>query len=183
MKKINSDKILFKNISGFTLIELLIVVAIIAILAAIALPNFLEAQIRSKVSRAKADMSSIATALESYHTDNNSYPQAALVHHKFTPLTTPIAYMSRVPDDPFRATSERNDYQYGAMDLTNASRWIIASVGPDLHRSTDPIEFYPGYEPGLFYGQVSNFDYMMYDPTNGTISVGDIYRTSDFNLQ
>jgi prepilin-type N-terminal cleavage/methylation domain-containing protein len=48
-------------IVAFTLIELLIVVAIIAILAAIAVPNFLEAQVRSKVSRAKADMRSIAT--------------------------------------------------------------------------------------------------------------------------
>jgi len=60
---------------GFTLIELLIVVAIIAILAAIAVPNFLEAQTRSKVSRVKADMRSIATALESYSVDNNEYPE------------------------------------------------------------------------------------------------------------
>ena len=59
---------------GFTLIELLIVVAIIAILAAIAVPNFLEAQVRSKVSRVKADQRSLATALESYYIDNNSYP-------------------------------------------------------------------------------------------------------------
>ncbi len=50
----------------FTLIEILIVVAIIAILAAIAVPNFLEAQVRSKVSRTKSDMRSVATALESY---------------------------------------------------------------------------------------------------------------------
>lgn len=59
---------------GFTLIELLIVVAIIAILAAIAVPNFLEAQVRSKVSRAKSDIRTMATALESYAVDNNGYP-------------------------------------------------------------------------------------------------------------
>ncbi len=56
---------------GFTLIELLIVVAIIAILAAIAVPNFLEAQVRSKVSRVKADMRTLATAIETYTVDNN----------------------------------------------------------------------------------------------------------------
>ena len=59
---------------GFTLIELLIVVAIIAILAAIAVPNFLEAQIRSKVSRVKNDQRSYATGLEAYFVDNNLYP-------------------------------------------------------------------------------------------------------------
>ncbi|MCC7392798.1 prepilin-type N-terminal cleavage/methylation domain-containing protein [Candidatus Sumerlaeota bacterium] len=63
--------------SGFTLIELLIVVAIIAILAAIAVPNFLEAQTRAKVTRAKADHRTIATALESYFVDNNKYPPQA----------------------------------------------------------------------------------------------------------
>ena len=51
---------------AFTLIELLVVVAVIAILAAIALPNFLEAQTRAKVSRVAADLRTIATALETY---------------------------------------------------------------------------------------------------------------------
>ena len=60
---------------AFTLIELLIVVAIIAILAAIAVPNFLEAQTRSKVSRAMADQRSVVTALESYRVDFNKYPE------------------------------------------------------------------------------------------------------------
>jgi prepilin-type N-terminal cleavage/methylation domain-containing protein len=63
---------------GFTLIELLIVVAIIAILAAIAVPNFLEAQTRSKVSRTKTDLRTTATALEAYAIDHNTkYPSDA----------------------------------------------------------------------------------------------------------
>jgi prepilin-type N-terminal cleavage/methylation domain-containing protein len=62
------------KMKGFTLIELLIVVAIIAILAAIAVPNFLEAQIRAKVSRARTDMRSVSVAVEAYYVDNNIYP-------------------------------------------------------------------------------------------------------------
>ena len=57
--------------TGFTLIELLIVVAIIGILAAIAVPNFMNAQIRAKISRALADLRGIRTALESYAVDYN----------------------------------------------------------------------------------------------------------------
>lgn len=105
---------------AFTLIELLIVVAIIAILAAIAVPNFLEAQTRAKVSRAMADMRSLVTALETYHIDYNKYIDAVtnsdMIDHgnassPHTPaysalrlLSTPIAYMSSIPRSaPFEA--------------------------------------------------------------------------------
>jgi type II secretion system protein G len=94
---------------AFTLIELLIVVAIIAILAAIAVPNFLEAQVRSKVSRVKADMRSLATAIESYVVDTNRYPIASQwvsVFNRFNArmhgLTTPVAYITSLPADTFR---------------------------------------------------------------------------------
>lgn len=60
--------------AGFTLIELLIVVAIIAILAAIAVPNFLEAQTRAKISRVKADIRAMSTGLETYVIDHTKYP-------------------------------------------------------------------------------------------------------------
>jgi len=104
---------------AFTLIELLIVVAIIAILAAIAVPNFLEAQTRSKVARIKADMRSIATGLEGYITDFNEYPpdfkqlqeigvlakpvpEGLPIHiNSLKALTTPVAYMSSLPKDVF----------------------------------------------------------------------------------
>ena len=99
--------------TGFTLIELLIVVAIIAILAAIAVPNFLEAQVRSKVSRVKNDMRSLATAIESYTVDNTRPPlgvweyfdthsvPSGFRHWCFNQLTTPIAYMTGWLSDPF----------------------------------------------------------------------------------
>ena len=97
--------------SGFTLIELLIVVAIIAILAAIAVPNFLEAQVRAKVSRARTDLRSVATALESYRVDYNQYPNTPFCATSFNggllrvipnTLSTPIAYITTASlQDPF----------------------------------------------------------------------------------
>src|SRR5437868_3990543 len=81
--------------SAFTLIELLIVVAIIAFLAAIAVPNFLEAQTRAKVSRAKADLRTVATALETYCVDNNGYPlNGGAFHIVPIVLTSPVAYLT-----------------------------------------------------------------------------------------
>jgi len=98
------------NHTAFTLIELLIVVAIIAILAAIAVPNFLEAQTRAKISRVKSDLRTYVTGLETYHSDWNKYPiwldQYWHWHYDaqkgLTPLSTPVSYLSTSKlRDPF----------------------------------------------------------------------------------
>src|SRR5262245_29907252 len=62
------------NKKGFTLIELLIVVAIIGIIAAIAIPNLLNAIQRGKQKRTMADARAIGTAAEAFAVDNNRYP-------------------------------------------------------------------------------------------------------------
>ena len=63
-----------RNQKGFTLIELLIVVAIIGIIAAIAIPNLLNAIDRGKQKRTMADLRSIGTSIEAYSVDTNFYP-------------------------------------------------------------------------------------------------------------
>ncbi len=113
---------------GFTLIELLIVVAIIAILAAIAVPNFLEAQVRSKISRCYGDQRTVGVALEAYMSDNNCYPigwhtlyRAILTDgvgnypkmeeelfnaYSASLLTTPVSYMTTMLQDPFNVNKD-----------------------------------------------------------------------------
>lgn len=61
---------------GFTLVEILIVVAIIALLAAIAIPNLVRARVASNDAMAKSTLKSISTALESYLVVNSNYPTA-----------------------------------------------------------------------------------------------------------
>ena len=106
------------------MIELLIVIAIIAILALIAVPNFLEAQTRAKISRCEADMKTIATGITAYSVDWGTFPLGERatqrlfidvlniptnpqLHGSFYTqlLTTPVAYLSSVPRDVFLEAS------------------------------------------------------------------------------
>jgi type II secretion system protein G len=152
---------------GFTLIELLIVVAIIAILAAIAVPNFLEAQTRSKVSRVQSDLRMLVTAVESYSLDNGCYPRnppagvCVLAVNGLPELTTPVAYIISYPVDIFRSEKGlRKPIQYGACS-SGSTYWYVWSLGPDLKDQNATI---------------------LYDPTNGTISEGDIKRSTAAQL-
>jgi prepilin-type N-terminal cleavage/methylation domain-containing protein len=109
---------------GFTLIELLIVIAIILILIAIALPNFLEAQVRAKVTNANAELRTVETAMASYFTDrgrhmadgwemsglgidpSGGYPTGGEGSNIiYSQLTTPVAYVTTIPVDEFQVAS------------------------------------------------------------------------------
>lgn len=117
MLPVNPHRSILSKHVGFTLIELLIVVGIISILASIAVVNFLEAQLRSKITRTKADMRSLSTAVESYRTDSNSYPyrqntvsvqylpEYRLRRRQLAAITTPIAYITNLPPDIFDKVS------------------------------------------------------------------------------
>ena len=178
---------------GFTLIELLIVVAIIGILAAIAIPNFLNAQVRAKVARVKADMRSIATGVESYRVDYNDYPESPVVMEQVRPNGAFSAY-SFVPDGlttPVSYLSNNNIKDVFAMELfTDPCDRIFWQNCEWLHVNyaaggwQDPLyseRYFPayGYWKMGSIGPTANYNGGMniYDPTNGTVSSGDIYRT------
>lgn len=184
---------------GLTLIELLIVVAIIAILAAAAVPNFLESQTRAKVARTRADLRTLTLAIEAYAIDYNSFPLNGLLAttgklqtpqtaplpaaHKFlcASLTTPVAYASRIFEDVFVMREAglpeswapfHPRYFYTNLDwfaqltaphtpavisekCARYGEWILAGAGPDRDRLDLALDLF-------------------YDPSNGTVSNGDI---------
>lgn len=199
---------------GFTLIELLIVIAIILILISIALPNFLEAQVRGKVAAVQQDLYAGATALEGFHLDHRFYPPDGrwsvvgsgqsfvndlmkkrppninyINYWRFndhTELTTPVPYLKKMPREPFLQGHFWWDGSFLYENVENMSiefdnpamvevvrfcegyqtvlagkvraLWIISSLGPDCTKSDTAYR-------------------VEYNPTNGTISTGDIYRT------
>jgi len=162
---------------GFTLIELLIVVAIIGIIAGIAIPNFLGARTKARVTRAFADMRALADALESYSVDNISYPADL---DALTP-----DYITNLPKDPF-GTAEVPGYRYYtnpavAGEEITGTAWLLVSNGPDTDEDVpaggtiDWTARVAG-QLGGSEGTSSGYGFDWYDPAAGATSNGDLGR-------
>ncbi len=189
--------------NAFTLIELLIVVAIIGILAAIAVPNFLNAQVRAKVARVRSELRSVSDACELYRNDHGQYPFPKLstyiektgVHtdvnivKALLELTTPVAYMTSVNfPDPFFKTGDGNWNStvtaYSSYTYVNyGGRWG-KNWSSDLHvdgyalcsfgpDKWDSGGVWPVVQHSL--GNAISWE-AIYEGTNGLRSPGDIVR-------
>jgi len=97
-----------ENRKGFSLIELLIVIAIISIITAIVVPNLMSANIRAKVSGVKADMGSIAIALEDYKVDHGEYPRDSRFSRS-TPYASDIIAQPNQDFDGKNGSDDGND--------------------------------------------------------------------------
>ena len=117
---------MFRSKKGFTIIELLIVIAVIAILVGIALPRFKGMRDEGNITRAKGELRTLQSAVESYRIHTGAYPAAATFQTALVGATPQI--LSAVMNDPLAAAS--TPYVLVLSSGTTGNFYAIYSVGP-----------------------------------------------------
>jgi prepilin-type N-terminal cleavage/methylation domain-containing protein len=195
---IEDENMIQKRQNAFTLIELLIVVAIIGVLAAIAVPNFLNAQIRAKISRSVADQKTMETAILQYMLDVNDNPPHSHETNQNHWLTSPVAYLSGFLYDPFQQkpwaqemfssdlTYHKKQHHWDPLDKRYWSGLTMETLDPtkdpELSYWRQSIGFVFGMGPTMKYtgaagaGFTFGVAFIAYEPSNGLMSLGIIRR-------
>ncbi len=146
-----------KSNRGFTLIELLVVISVIAILVGIVIPRFKGMQDTANKSKAKAELKTLQTALESWHMnqDPNAFPPSTttLCDTYLTGARPLIVGTSLY--DPFRESGT----EYSYILSTSGTYYVVFSYGPDGQASIVDID-----DEGLLDGEAGDDIYV----TNGS---------------
>ena len=132
---------------GFTLVELLIVVAIIGIIAAIAVPNLLNAVDRGKQKRTMGDLRAIAVALESYDIDQSGFPSATDIAAMQAVLDPTYIRHMPVADawgHAFVAWSGGGDYTLGSEGKEGTGGLVACAGSPRCNAFDDAIIYSNG---------------------------------------
>ncbi len=122
---------------GFTLLEMMVVVAIIAILAAILIPNFTHARAQAATSACMSNMKTIATAMELYYTDNEAYPIASQT--PVNAIAGLATYMgNQNPVDPAGSGSDEVTAQEDSSGVWSYQIWCPGTHDPATLKSIEP---------------------------------------------
>lgn len=133
---------------GFTLIELLIVVGIIGIVAAIAIPNFMNAWDKARQKRSMADLRSWGVALSSYYVDHNFFPPSS--PGDVTPTSDVYLVITRLKElsPPPEKDGWYNYFYYtpSSTSFENSQAYTIASLGKAHQQDTTIVKYFKCFE-------------------------------------
>jgi type II secretion system protein G len=135
-----------KNIrlkKGFTLIELLVVVAIIGVLSALLMSNFVGIRQRARDGQRKSDLRQIQSALELYRADNGAYPTdpaiitGGSIVCNVALASAGVTYMKSIPCDPLGTTASPLFYQYDGTTSNYCIRACLENTNDSQKDTTN----------------------------------------------